>query len=749
MPSLLAERLRRARHERFVGRDDERALVRRALRAEALPFHLLYLHGPGGVGKTALLQELRHGCEEGFRDAAPEEERGENGAPGHRRPVSVRYLDARDLEPTPAAFRRALDRADETAVESGVKPDHANDVGRRSVLMIDTFEALQPLARWFRKEFLPQIDRETLLVVAARTPPPPAWRAEAGVQAIMKDVPLRNLPPEESRRYLARRGVPEDQREAVADFACGHPLALSLASDTFDQNPDQTFAPERAPELVKTLLQRFLGEVPSPAHRRALEACALVRTLSERLLAHLLDATHTGSADESETRALFEWLRPLSFIEAGPRGLFPHDLAREVLTADLRWRHPDRYETLAQAARRFYTGRLRETADAPDAAVAESSTHEDVLSDYLFLYRDNPVVAPLFARLRRQWEGRAFTAAPPRPADAPALRAMTRRHEGDASAELFAHWHGHPAAQTTLFRDEEGTPAGFELEVNLREVSEADRARDPAVEAACAYLEAHAPLRGEETATLFRFWMDREEHQALSPVQSLISAHRVRHYLSTPRLAYSFIPCAEPEQWALIFAYADMQRLDDADYEIGDRTFALFGHDWRATPPTAWLERLAERPITDRPSDDVPPASPAPRLVLSREDFADAVKDALKHFNRPDRLRENPLTRAALAADGEASAGEASADPDDRAERLRRLLREAAKQLQSTPKEEQYYRALETTYLDPVGTQKEAAESVGAAFSTFRRHLGRGVDHVTEVLWKRETGRASGGVTEA
>jgi hypothetical protein len=36
----------------------------------------------------------------------------------------------------------------------------------------------------------------------------------------------------------------------------------------------------------------------------------------------------------------------LSFIEHGPEGLFPHDLAREVLDADLRWRDPEGYRDL-------------------------------------------------------------------------------------------------------------------------------------------------------------------------------------------------------------------------------------------------------------------------------------------------------------------------------------------------------------------------------------------------------------------
>ena len=38
---------------------------------------------------------------------------------------------------------------------------------------------------------------------------------------------------------------------------------------------------------------------------------------------------------------LFDWLRDLSFVEAGPDGLFPHDLARDVIDRDLRWRDPE------------------------------------------------------------------------------------------------------------------------------------------------------------------------------------------------------------------------------------------------------------------------------------------------------------------------------------------------------------------------------------------------------------------------
>ena len=52
-----------------------------------------------------------------------------------------------------------------------------------------------------------------------------------------------------------------------------------------------------------------------------------------------------------DAQELFAWLRELSFVEAGPDGLLPHDLAREVLDADLRWRDPEGYKDLFRRVR--------------------------------------------------------------------------------------------------------------------------------------------------------------------------------------------------------------------------------------------------------------------------------------------------------------------------------------------------------------------------------------------------------------
>ena len=62
MSSGLAGRLSRERQRRFVGRLAERDLFRSAVTADELPFNVLYVYGPGGVGKTALLREFAYAC---------------------------------------------------------------------------------------------------------------------------------------------------------------------------------------------------------------------------------------------------------------------------------------------------------------------------------------------------------------------------------------------------------------------------------------------------------------------------------------------------------------------------------------------------------------------------------------------------------------------------------------------------------------------------------------------------------------
>ncbi|HET7230490.1 MAG TPA: AAA family ATPase [Longimicrobium sp.] len=704
MSSRLADRLGALRRQRFVGREDERTLFRDALSAPDPPFNVLHVCGPGGVGKTTLLREF---AAEAARRASP-----------------ALQLDARDLEPAPDAFCAALAAAME--LPPGTPAAEALRArGGRPVILVDTYELLRPLDGWLRGEFLPQLPAQAITVLAGRDQPAPEWRQEW--QSLARTLVLGNLEPGDVRSYLDRRGIPAGQHDAVLEATHGHPLALTLVADVLEQRPGQAFHLDSAPDVIRTLLGRFAQKTPTQRHRMALEACALLRLTTESLLAELM-----GGDDAHE---LFAWLRELSFVESGPLGLFPHDLARVALSADLRWRNPERYADLHHRARAWYARRLRET---------HGISQQRVLSDYMYLHRDNPVVKPFI-----DW-AETGTAVPGALSDAdrPVLRAMVARHEGEAAARIAEHWFARQPEGVLVVRGAHHEAAGFVHFVRLEEATAEDRHADPAVDAALCWLQENAPLRRGERATFFRFWMAAEEYQAVSATQSLVFLKAAQHYLTTPGLAFTLFPVADAEFWAPFFAYIDLFRVPRADYASGERRMTVFCHDWRTVPPMTWLELLARRELGAtgaEPPSAAPEAPGGARVaVLGEAAFAEAVHDALRGYARPRELRRSPLLRTRIVAErAGAAAGEA-----ERAAALQALLREAAEPLRAAPRLRKLWDALHLAYFEPAASQEKAAQRLFVSFSTFRRHLKSAEEQVTEALWRREIGAGAGGAED-
>jgi hypothetical protein len=694
MPSL-GDRLSAARRRQFVGRTHELEILQTALSAPELPFQVLFIHGPGGVGKTTLLHEYARLCAEAQARSC--------------------YLDARNLEATPESFIAALRTALNLPGDKPVLHTLAQEP-RTHVLLIDTTEFLRAIDNWLRDVCLPQLPENTLVIMAGREPPSAAWHSDAGWQTLIRVLPLRNLAPVESRAYLNKRNIPEDQQQPILNFTHGFPLALSLVADVFAQRPDRrVLAPEAQPDLIKILLERFLQKVPGPAHRAALEACALVRVTTEALLGEML-GNSTGAHE------LFEWLRELSFIETSAAGIFPHDLAREALVADLRWRNPDWYKELHRRARGYYSTRVAQT---------QGLEQQRLLYDFVFLHRDNAVIRSML-----EWQaGGNFSPDGFKETDREAVIAMVEQHEGNAAARFAADWIARQPAGVTVYRDETGRVVGFIAMVALQRATAEERDADPATRLAWDYVQHHAPLRAGETATHYRFWMAAATYQDVSPVQTLIFLNTVRYQLLTTGLVYHFLPVAEPEKWAGAFAYANLTRLTELDYTIGGKPYGVYAHDWRSEPPLAWLDLLAEREVAGGQAV-TPPAPPTPLIVLSESEFAEAVRDALRDFTQPDLLAVNPLIQSRLVLDQTGRA----ADARQRAVALQASLKAAAESLQASPRDAKLYRAVYHTYVQPAPTQEQAAELLDVPFSTYRRHLKSGLQRLTESLWQQEIG---------
>jgi hypothetical protein len=207
---------------------------------------------------------------------------------------------------------------------------------------------------------LPRLPATALTVVAGRELPGPAWRADPAWRGLLRIVSLRNLGPEESRSYLRACGVDEAVHDRLVGVTHGHPPGLSLLADVVVRGGEVPLDP-LTPDLVGTLVRRFVDVVPGGVRRRALEVCALARVTSEALLRETLAL--------EDAHEVFAWLRDLSFIEAGPDGLLPHDLARDVLDADLRWRDSDGYKVLFRRVRGQHIRRPEILARARTAAL--------------------------------------------------------------------------------------------------------------------------------------------------------------------------------------------------------------------------------------------------------------------------------------------------------------------------------------------------------------------------------------------
>lgn len=657
----------------LVGRDVELESFETMLAADGPA--VVFVHGPGGVGKTSLLElfaELAAGL----------------GVP-------VRRLDGRELSPTRSAVREAV---------SGFPTDG------RQALVLDGFERLTPLESWFRDSLLPSLPASVVTVLAGRRPPDAGWRADPAWRDVLHLMALRNLDRKACESYLQQSRIDPALHDRIVEVTHGHPLALSLLVDVVSRG-GRLEADPLEPDLVAVLLRQLLDVVPDADQRRALGVCALARVTTEPLLRAALDL------DEADT--VFEWLRGMSFIETTDHGLAPHDLARDALDADMRWRDRDDYTATFRRIVAYLVTQL-ETAVGPDQLRA--------ILDAKFMHRHQPI-----SEVWADWEtfGRNHP-EPARPEDRQAILEIVEAWEGRESAEIAARWLDRQPQGFAVVRQAEGQVRGVLGLVDLTAATQADLAMDPGAQAAWEHARRHCPPRPGELVTMSRFILDDEEYQRPSPTMNLAPVSSIQHFLNTPGLRCSYIAVSDPERWEDYFTFFEIRRVADGDFGLGGRGFGLFVRDFGQIPLKPWLRFMFERDLLG-----VHAASPydAGRSVvaLSREDFEAAVRQALRDLRRTDRLSANPLLRSRLVQE--------RVDADSPIDALRSLVGEAAERLREDPRDEKLFRVIDRTFLRAAPSQEKAAEMLGLPFSTFKRHLRAGVGRIITFLWDRELGQ--------
>jgi hypothetical protein len=687
--TTIGDRLHVEGGRHFVGRMTELDLARTALHASNPPFSMLYVHGPGGVGKTALLDTLASSAASTGKQAV--------------------RLDLHTTEPIPSAFLDAFALAAGLG-DGEVTPQALARCGHL-VALIDTFELGEPLQAWLRHDFFASLPSSSLVVIAGRNPPPPEWLADPAWRALSRVVVLDNLPEEEASRYLELQGVESRLHPQLWALTRGHPLALSLVADLFFQRTEQEHDITdliETPDVVRTLMHRFVGEIPDPRHREALAVCAHTRFTTEDLLRSAM-----GVDDASE---LFDWLRSRPFVEEGRFGVFPHDLARDVLDTDLRWRDRIAYEDFHRRVRAHIMDRIRR---------ARGRAQQRAATDLLFLHRLSPVMRPLhdWATLGHVHVDRLEAG------DADELVAMTRAHQGSAQAAHVAHWLAEQPEAFLVFRRAEREVAGFATLLRLDRARAGAIADDPGAAAMHGYVMASDdPPKAGDAVTAARFLVDREQDQRPpSPTLTAMSVAHIIHALGTPGLTIDLVGTVRSPDMSTVFEHLEYRRVPDAEFDVDGHHHVVFAHDFRLEGPEAWLDRMGDREIDEDTRCSVPALATEP--LLSKAEFAAAVRAALRNLHRPDELAANPLVRFRQLE----RVGGGHVD----ASRLAELVATAVETLAVDPRDAKARQAIERTYLHPAETQERAAEVLELPFSTYRRHLSRGIDRIVQELWAR------------
>lgn len=491
---------------------------------------VLWIHGPGGIGKSSLLRQV--------------------AAEARRQERPVVEVDGRFVGQSTSAF-------EEAAAPAHDEPD--------AVLLVDTFEQCQWIETWLRDRYLPRLPGDVVVVLAGREPPDLEWRTDPGWAGAVRTLALEPLSRDDAEELLVAGGLATAAHDAVIRFAGGNPLTLSLAVAVAasPRRADATWAPSA--EVLHTLLSRLVGDVPAPEHRRALEVAALASTTTVDLLRVALP--------EQDAPALFAWLREQPYIESLPAGLHPHDAVRESLAADLRWRDQQAFDAVRTRLSDHLLSHVRRSEEH-DAAEA--------MGALLYLYRD--LLGDAFG-----WEGRGDIEDGPMVDDDRAFVLRTvQGHEGVQSADLAAHWMARQPEAFVVYRSvNTSAPVAFSARLTFTAPPEPDDlAEDPVLRAAWEHCLAVGLADGDRFAVA-RFAVHSDHGEGPSTALSLAYWLALARVARDSEIAHGFLVYRDAASWSerLDGAMPDT----GVRTAVGDREYALFGRDWRGYRFEDWL----------------------------------------------------------------------------------------------------------------------------------------------------------------
>jgi hypothetical protein len=546
----VADRLSELRRRRFVGRQRELDQLERCTDADGPA--VTFLHGIGGMGKSALLEVFQERL--------------------RARGLRSIYLDARNFEPTPRGFWQAL------GAKLGVADGHGDVMELQaaaalagmlgvSVLVIDHVELARLLDEWWRSDFVLRLPGRVRLLLAGRHPPTAGWSQAS--TALVQSYSLNALDETDSRALLERRHAPPAVVPGILRFAQGHPLAMELALAAASGRPRFDFGVPDRSRVIARLARLFLQDLAEPSVRAALEAACVVRHASRSFLASQL-------GPEAATQAI-DRLAELGFIEPTAEGLSVHSSVRQALEGELRASDPVRHRELRRAAWQH----LRRTL--PSVGRAHLWQHA---ADALFLLEQDLIREAFFPSARDP-----FVVERARDQDWPEIASISGAYDSPEGVAVIGAFFRHARHAVRVARSEHGEVLAFYVLARSDQVPEPVLACDRLL--AC-WLEHHP--RAEAPALLLRRLLAGPTRVTHAEAYAACVLDLKRSYVEHPqttRLYAATSDISDHPEWGPL-GFRELPRLSVPGLALGAGAHSTFCLDFGPGGIFGWISRLVD-----------------------------------------------------------------------------------------------------------------------------------------------------------
>ena len=550
-PRTISERLAEAAKSTFVGRKVERSLISDAIAADELPFMVAFIHGPGGIGKSRLIQAV-------LSDSDPE--------------VRHYLMDCREIEPTPRGFQAFLGAnlgLPDSEPDFSAVVDFLNKSTRRTVIALDTYETFGLMDTWMRQEFLPSLTENVFTVIAGREAPNPAWLTTPGWSAFFKEIKLGELSTEDTLKMLETRGLRPDQIERVKKFAKGFPLALEMAAAAISTQPDLEIAAGPPPKILQQLTDAFLAGL-RPEIIEAVEAASTVRRITEPLLGNLLSKT--------DVREIYNNLQTLPFIEATAKGQVFQDVVRDAISRELERRDPERYRKLRRRAYSYFTKQSHR---------AVANTLWQYTADLLYMI-ENPIARGAFFP-----EGASDLRLEPANSNSTdEIHQIIDSNEPDELGFWLKRWWDRHPETFNIARSPNGRVEAFYFTFEPEKVGQALINEDPFASNWLRHLDQN-PLEPGERVLFLPRWLDRETGEIPSAAVGACFLDIKRTYMELrPGLRRIYTAVKDWNTFAPILSPLGFAPLKKFNVTISGFTYHTLINDFGPSSIDGWLGKL-------------------------------------------------------------------------------------------------------------------------------------------------------------